>query len=77
MSHRGKEFTPEMRQLVVQLKQYFDAEKAAGSVVLTKNSTSRTAKALDIGKATVKRIMAEYNKNDQKIGHPSLPSLHF
>jgi transposase len=67
MSHRGKEFTPEMRQLVVQLKQYFDAEKAAGSVVLTKNSTSRTAKALDIGKATVKRIMAEYNKNDQKI----------
>lgn len=67
MSHKGKEFTPAMKLMVVKLKQHFDAERDAGSVVLTKDSTGRTAKALDIGKATVKRIMAEYNKNGQKI----------
>jgi hypothetical protein len=67
MSHRGKEFTPAMKRMVVKLKQHFDAERDAGSVVLTKDSSGRTAKALDIGKATVKRIMAEYNKNGQKI----------
>lgn len=67
MSHRGKEFTPEMKQLVVRLKQYFDAERAVGPAVLTKDSAGRTAKALGIGKVTVKRIMAEYNKNDRQI----------
>ena len=67
MSHRGKEFTPEMKQLVVRLKQYFDAERAAGPAVLTKDAAGRTAQALGIGKVTVKRIMAEYTKNDRQI----------
>jgi len=58
MAFQGKEFTPEMKQLVVNLKQHFDEEKKAGRTVLTKNATGRVAKGLGVGEATVKRIMA-------------------
>jgi transposase len=67
MSLQGKELTLDMKMMVVRLKQYFDAERAAGPVVLTKDAAGRTANALGIGKVTVKRIMAEYNKNNQQI----------
>ena len=67
MSLQGKELAPDMKMLVVRLKQYFDAERAEGSVVLTKDAAGRTANALGIGKVTVKRIMAEYNKNNQQV----------
>ena len=67
MSFQGKTFSSKMKQLVVNLKQYFDAERNAGSMVSTKAPAERTAKALGIGKITVKRIMAEPNKNGQKI----------
>ena len=53
-----------MKQLVVNLKRFNDVErfkneqKALWSIV-------QTAEGLDIGEATVRRIMAEYNKNKQ------------
>ena len=40
MAFQGKEFTPEMRQLVVNLKAHFDEEKKSGKTVPTKNSAS-------------------------------------
>jgi transposase len=58
MTFQGKEFTPEMKQLVVNLKSQFDKEKKAGKTVSTQNSTRRVAQGLGIGEATVKRIMA-------------------
>ena len=58
MAFQGKEFTPEMKQLVVNLKQHFDEEKKAGRTISTKNATGRVAKGLGVGEATVKRIMA-------------------
>ena len=58
MAFQGKEFTPEMKQLVVSLKQHFDEEKKAGKAVSTKNAVGRVAHGLGIGEATVKRIMA-------------------
>jgi len=67
MSFKGKEFSFEMIQFVVNLKHYFDSEKRNGPTVSTKNSILRTAKGLGIGEATVKRIMANYNKNEQII----------
>lgn len=67
MSFQGKTLSSKMKQLVVNLKQYFDAERNAGSMVSTKDPAERTAKALGIGKITVKRIMAEHNNNGQKI----------
>jgi len=60
MAFQGKEFTPEMRQLVVNLKAYFDEEKKSGKTVPTKDSTKRVAQGLSIGVATVKRIMAAH-----------------
>ncbi len=65
MSFQGKEFTPGMMQLVINLKEHYDAEKKAESVVSTKNPIKRTAEGLGIGIATVKRIMARYNKDDK------------
>jgi len=66
MSFRGKEFTQGMKQLVINLKQFDDIEsrqkkfKAVWAI-------EQTAKSLDIGQATVRRIMAEYNKNKQNV----------
>lgn len=62
MALRGKEFSREMVEFVVNLKQYFDAEKKAGKSTSTTNPTGRTAAALGIGEATVKRIMSRYNR---------------
>jgi transposase len=60
MAFQGKEFTPEMRQLVVNLKLHFDQEKKAGKSVSTKNATGRVAQGLGIGEATVKRVIAAH-----------------
>jgi transposase len=59
MSFQGKAFTPEMKQLIINLKHHFDTEKRAGRYVSTMNAVQRVAQGLDIGEATVKRIMAE------------------
>ena len=55
-----------MKQLVINLKQFNDIEsrqkkfKAVWAI-------EQTAKGLGIGQATVRRIMAEYNKNKKNI----------
>lgn len=58
-SFQGKDFTPEMRQLVINLKLHFD-ERKNHKGVSTRNPALRTAQGLGIGEITVKRIMAEY-----------------
>ena len=72
MSFQGKEFTQGMKQLVINLKQFNDIEsrqKKFKAVWVIE----QTAKGLDIGQATVRRIMAEYNKNKQNVPD-SLPT---
>jgi hypothetical protein len=59
MSFQGKDFTPAMKQLVINLKLHFDEERKHSKEVSTRNPTLRTAQGLDIGEITVKRIMAE------------------
>ncbi|MBF0226336.1 MAG: hypothetical protein HQK76_12850 [Desulfobacterales bacterium] len=60
MAFQGKEFTPEMKQLVVNLKVHFDEEKKNGKTVSTRNAAGRVAQGLGIGESTVKRIMAAH-----------------
>ena len=60
MSFQGKDFTPAMKQLVINLKLHFDEERKHYKEVSTRNPTLRTAQGLDIGEITVKSIMAEY-----------------
>jgi len=58
-SIRGKPLTPEVKKIVVSVKQYFDQNKLEPSMP----STKRAAEALGIGQATVKRIMADFNRD--------------
>jgi hypothetical protein len=58
-SRRGKPLTPEMKKIAVSVKQYFDRNKFDP----IEPSTKRTADALGIGLATVKRIVADYNRD--------------
>ena len=67
MAFQGKEFTPEMKQLIVNLKLHFDEEKKAGKSVSTKNATGRVAHGLGIGDATVKRIMAGHKQGERLV----------
>lgn len=62
MAFQGKEFSPEMKDMVIELKQFFDAEKKASKFVSTKNAVKRVACGLGIGEATVKRITADHKK---------------
>src|SRR5262249_55656153 len=56
MSFQGQDFTPAMKQLVINLKLHFDEERKNHKTVSTRNPTLRTAQGLDIGEITVKRI---------------------
>ena len=66
MAFQGKVFTFGMKQLVVNLKQYFDIERYQNNLK-AEWGIQQTARALGIGEATVRRIMAEYNKNQQTV----------
>ena len=67
MSFQGKQLPPEMVEAVVRLKKHYDEERKAGKFVSTMNPAKRTADSLGIGEATVKRIMADYGKNEDRV----------
>ena len=67
ISCRGKPLTPETKKHVVSVKQYFDQNK----LMPAEPSVKRTAEALGIGVATVKRIMADYNRDPNLLNEPT------
>ena len=64
---RGRPLTSETKKLVVSIKQYFDRNKFKPMVP----STKRTADSLGIGVATVKRVMADYNRDPKLLDEPA------
>lgn len=66
ISSRGRPLTPETKKLVVSVKQYFDQKRFQPM----EPSTKRTAEAFGIGVATVKRIMADYNRDPKLLEEP-------
>jgi len=66
-SRRGKRLTPEAKKLAVSVKHYFDKTE----VEPYEPSVNRTADALGIGVATVKRIMADYNRDPNLLDEPA------
>lgn len=71
MGFQGKEFTQGMKQLVINFKLFNDAEGHLNNLK-AEWAIEQTAKGLGIGEATIRRIMAEYNKN-KKIVPDYLP----
>ena len=67
ISSRGRPLTPETKQVVVSVKQYFDGKKFKP----IEPSVKRTADALGIGVATVKRVMADYNRDPELLDEPA------
>lgn len=67
MSLQGKQFSPEMIEMVVHLKRHFDEERKSQKSVLTKDTAGRTAVGLGIGVATVKRIMSRYSRSGEQV----------
>ena len=67
ISRRGKPLTPEVKKLTVSVKQYFDQANFKPAV----SSVQRTSDALGIGVATVKRIMADYNRDPSLLDEPA------
>jgi transposase len=66
-SIRGKPLTSEVKKNVVLVKQYFDRNKFRPS----EPSYKRTAEALGIGQATVKRVMADYSRDPSLLDKPT------
>ena len=66
ISCRGKPLSPEKKKITVSVKQYFDRNKLSPA----EPSVKRTAEALGIGVATVKRIMAEHNRDPNLLDEP-------
>ena len=66
MSCRGKPLTPEFKKHIVSVKQYFDGIKIKPRVP----SAQRTADALGVGTATVKRVMADFNRDPSLLNIP-------
>jgi transposase len=62
---QGKAVDLRGRQFVVRLKAVFDQERRAGAVVSTKDPAGRVAKALGLGKRTVKDILSTYHHTGQ------------
>ena len=67
ISRRGKPLTSEVKKLTVSVKQYFDQTK----LTPTEPSVKRTSDALGIGVATVKRILADYNRDPELLDKPT------
>ncbi len=67
ISSRGKPLMSEVKKLTVSVKQYFDQIK----ITPAEPSVKRTADALGIGIATVKRIMADYNRDPSLLDEPT------
>jgi len=71
MSFQGKDFTPAMKQLVMNLKRHCDEERKNHKAVSTRHPTLRTAQGLDIGEITVKSLMAAYRHHGHTLEAPA------
>ena len=67
ISSRGRPLSSETKKIIVSVKEYFDGKKFKPM----EPSVKRTADALGIGVATVKRVMADYNRDPKSIDEPS------
>ncbi len=65
ISTAGKALAPEIKQVIVRLKHYFDDNKLR--LNFRDSSVNLTAEALEISIATINRVMAHYRKDPESI----------
>ncbi len=68
---RGKPLEPGEKRAIVCVKSYFDRNKK--ELGLTESSVQLTADALEIGVSTVKRVMADYQRDPLLLNKPPEP----
>ena len=73
MARQRKELSAEAIEFVVCLKKHHDQECKAGKTVSTKGPAARTAAGLNIGVATVKRVMADYERKPEQKNKINMP----
>ncbi|MCI5144092.1 MAG: hypothetical protein D3923_00875 [Candidatus Electrothrix sp. AR3] len=64
-SNKGKDLSPNEKQILVSVKQYFDRNKK--EFCSLDSAAQMTADALGVGLATVNRIIASYRKDPDSI----------
>lgn len=75
MGAQGSPLTSEYKKAIVCVKKYFDRTK--GDLEEQEcDSVERTANALEVGMATVKRVMTDYNRNPDLLDKESLRRGH-
>ena len=72
MGEQGRPLTPEYKKAIIAVKAYFDRIKAEPEEEGVP-SVQRTAAALSIGEATVKRVMADFNRESGALDKGPLP----
>ena len=68
---RGKPLEPGEKRAIVYVKQYFDRNKKEFG--LTEASVQLAADALEVGVSTVKRVMADYQRDPSLLEKPPEP----
>lgn len=66
LSQQGRALTPDVKRLIVQLKDYFDRTKKDLDEQ-AEPSVERVANAFDISAASVRRVMADFNRDPDSL----------
>jgi hypothetical protein len=66
MVNQGSPLTPEYKKAIICVKKYFDRIKGDLEEI-SYDSVEKTAHALEVGEATVKRVIAIYNKDPDQL----------
>ena len=69
MNQQGRATSPDIKKAIVRIKQYFDHTKS-DLVEQERPSIERTADALGIGLGTVRRVMADFNRDPKSLDSP-------
>jgi transposase len=69
LSQQGRALSPDIKKSLVRLKEYFDRTKS-DAVEHSRSSIEKTADALGVGLITVRRVMADFNRDPELLEKP-------
>jgi transposase len=72
LSEQGRTISPDIKKSVVKIKTYFD-RISRNQIDPGETSVEKAARALDLGVVTVKRILADFNRDPSLLDRPTPP----